>query len=183
MSLLRAAVELEVIEEQNPDAKGTEQAYEGRTPWRLAWGRLKKDRVAMVSLGFIVLLFLVAIFAPLLTALIGHGPNTQYTTSGLSLSGIPVAPGHNGFLLGTDDQGRDVLSRIIYGSRISLEVGVGATAGAVGEPASHRHAGEARIAEVVVAVEDGQDAGPRCRSRSFCSRSPSSPASDRAWTS
>ena len=128
MSLLRAAVELEVIEEQNPDAKGTEQAFEGRTPWRLAWGRLKKDRVAMVSLGFIVFLFLVAIFAPLLTALIGHGPNTQYTTSGLSLSGIPVAPGHNGFLLGTDDQGRDVLSRIIYGSRISLEVGVGATA-------------------------------------------------------
>jgi peptide/nickel transport system permease protein len=39
-----------------------------------------------------------------------------------------VGPGHNGFLLGTDDQGRDVLSRIIYGTRVSLEVGVGATA-------------------------------------------------------
>ena len=82
----------------------------------------------MISLGFIILLVLVAIFAPLLTALIGHGPNAQYTNTGLSLSGIPVGPGHNGFLLGTDDQGRDVLSRIIYGSRISLEVGVGATA-------------------------------------------------------
>jgi peptide/nickel transport system permease protein len=60
--------------------------------------------------------------------LIGHGPNTEYTTTGLSLSGIPVAPFHNGFILGTDDQGRDVLSRIIYGSRVSLEVGIGATA-------------------------------------------------------
>jgi peptide/nickel transport system permease protein len=86
----------------------------------------------MVSLVFIVLLLLVAIFAPLLTALIGHGPNTEYSNTGLSLSGIPVAPGHNGFLLGTDDQGRDVLSRIIYGSRVSLEVGLGATALALG---------------------------------------------------
>ena len=127
MSLLRTDVELEVVSELEHDQKGAEQSFEGRTPWRLAWGRLKRDRVAMVSLGFIVFLFLVAIFAPLFTALIGHGPNAQYTTKGLSLSGIPVAPGHNGFLLGTDDQGRDVLSRIIYGSRVSLEVGVGAT--------------------------------------------------------
>src|SRR6185437_10840515 len=104
------------------------QVVQGRTPWRLAWWRLRKDKVAMVSLAFIVLLVLVAIFAPVLTALIGHPPNTQYTNTGLSLAGIPVGPGHNGFLLGTDDQGRDVLSRIIYGSRVSLEVGVGSTA-------------------------------------------------------
>lgn len=101
---------------------------EGRTPWRLAWSRLRRDRVAMVSLGFITLLVLVALFAPLLTALIGHGPNQQFTNTGLSLSGIPVGPGHAGFILGTDDQGRDVLARIIYGTRISLEVGVGSTA-------------------------------------------------------
>jgi peptide/nickel transport system permease protein len=98
----------------------------------LAWARLRRDRVAMVSLGFIVLLLVVAIFAPLLTALLGHGPNTQYSTTGLSLSGIPVGPGQHGFLLGTDDQGRDVLARIIYGSRVSLEVGVGATVLALG---------------------------------------------------
>src|SRR5579862_8720201 len=85
---------------------------EGRTPWRLAWMRLRRDRVAMTSLCFIVFLVLVAIFAPLLTAAIGHGPNAQFINTGLSLSGIPVGPGHAGFLLGTDDQGRDVLSRI-----------------------------------------------------------------------
>jgi peptide/nickel transport system permease protein len=115
-----------------PDAKEADREFVGRTPWQLAWARLRRDRVAMVSLVFIVLLLLVAIFAPLLTALIGHGPNTEYSNTGLSLSGIPVAPGHNGFLLGTDDQGRDVLSRIIYGSRVSLEVGLGATALALG---------------------------------------------------
>ena len=81
----------------------------------------------MISLGFVIFLCLVAIFAPLLTALIGHGPNTQYSNTGLSIYDHPVGPS-GAFLLGTDDLGRDVLSRIIYGSRISLEVGVGATA-------------------------------------------------------
>ena len=108
--------------------EGTAIVTEGRPPWRLAWARLRKDRVAMVALGFVIFLVLVAIFAPVLTALIGHGPNEQFTNTGLSLSGIPVGPGQHGFILGTDDQGRDVLSRIIYGSRISLEVGVGSTA-------------------------------------------------------
>jgi ABC-type dipeptide/oligopeptide/nickel transport system permease subunit len=101
-------------------------AVEGRTPWQLAWLRLKRDKVAMGSLIFIVILILVAIFAPVLTALIGHGPNTQYPNTGLTSYGAPVGPSRT-FLLGTDDLGRDVLSRVIYGSRISLEVGIGAT--------------------------------------------------------
>jgi ABC-type dipeptide/oligopeptide/nickel transport system permease subunit len=128
MSLIRAAVEEEIVAEHNPDRSEVDHEFVGRTPWQLAWARLRKDRVAMVSLGFIVLLVLVAIFAPLLTALLGHGPNAQYPNTGLSLSGIPVGPGQHGFLLGTDDEGRDVLARIIYGSRVSLVVGVGATA-------------------------------------------------------
>ena len=52
-------------------------------------------------------------------------PSTPNT--GLSIYDHPVGPSR-AFLLGTDDLGRDVLSRIIYGSRISLEVGIGATA-------------------------------------------------------
>jgi peptide/nickel transport system permease protein len=132
VSLIRADLGIDEAAEHDPDRKDADHEFVGRTPWQLAWARLRRDRVAMVSLVFIVLLLLVAIFAPLLTALIGHGPNTEYSNTGLSLSGIPVAPGHNGFLLGTDDQGRDVLSRIIYGSRVSLEVGLGATALALG---------------------------------------------------
>lgn len=101
-------------------------AVEGRTPLQLAWRRLRRDRVAMVALGFIVFLALVAIFAPVLTALIGHGPDQQLYTTGLSPAGVPVGPSTR-FLLGADQLGRDVLSRIIYGSRVSLEIGVGAT--------------------------------------------------------
>lgn len=101
-------------------------AVEGRTPLQLAWRRLRRDRVAMVALGFIVFLALVAIFAPVLTALIGHGPDKQLYTTGLSPAGVPVGPSTR-FLLGADQLGRDVLSRIIYGSRVSLEIGVGAT--------------------------------------------------------
>jgi ABC-type dipeptide/oligopeptide/nickel transport system permease subunit len=104
-----------------------EQAVEGQTPMRLAWRRLRRDKVAMAALGFVVFITLVALFAPVLTMLIGHGPNTQYSNTGLSIYGHPVGPSR-AFLLGTDDLGRDVLSRLIYGARISLEVGVGATA-------------------------------------------------------
>jgi peptide/nickel transport system permease protein len=99
---------------------------EGRTPLQLAWRRLRKDKVSMICLGFIVFLVLVAIFAPLLVKLIGHPPNTEYP-NGLTLYDHPLGPSR-AFLLGTDDLGRDVLSRIIYGARVSLEVGVGATA-------------------------------------------------------
>ena len=104
-----------------------EAQIQGRTPLQLAWRRLRRDKVSMISLGFVIFLCLVAIFAPLLTALIGHGPNTEYSNTGLSIFDHPVGPSR-AFLLGTDDLGRDVLSRLIYGSRISLEVGIGATA-------------------------------------------------------
>ncbi len=104
-----------------------ELVVEGQTPMRLAWRRLRRDRVAMIALAFVVFIGLVGIFAPLLTALIGHGPNTQYPNTGLSIYGHPVGPSKM-FLFGTDDLGRDVLSRLIYGTRVSLEVGVGGTA-------------------------------------------------------
>lgn len=114
-----------------PDGSvSTEEAelvIEGRTPMRLAWRRLRRDKVAMASLVFVAFILLVGIFAPVLTALIGHGPNTQYPNTGLSIYGHPVGLSKT-FLLGTDDLGRDVLSRLIYGARVSLEVGVGGTA-------------------------------------------------------
>jgi len=100
---------------------------EGRSPWALAWIRLRHDRVAMISLGVIVFIVLVAIFAPLVASLTGHPPNEQYRSTGLTTDGLPKGPTSE-FLLGTDDLGRDILVRIAYGSRVSLLVGVAATA-------------------------------------------------------
>ena len=99
---------------------------EGRSPWALAWDRLRRDKVAMISLLVIVLIALMAIFAPLFSVWTGHPPNEQYHSTGLSLNGLPKAPSST-FYLGTDDLGRDVLVRIAYGARISLLVGVIAT--------------------------------------------------------
>jgi len=99
------------------------KAIEGRSPWQLALARLRRDRVAVGSAVVIGLIVLMAICAPLVAAAVGHGPNTQYRTTGLSPEGIPVGPNHT-FLLGTDELGRDVLVRIFYGARISLLAGV-----------------------------------------------------------
>jgi peptide/nickel transport system permease protein len=102
-------------------------AIVGRSPWLLAWQRLRRDRVAMISLAVIVLIVLMAVFAPLATTLTGHPPNEQYRTVGLTPDGLPRGPSST-FWLGTDDLGRDILVRIAYGARISLLVGVVSTA-------------------------------------------------------
>ena len=90
-----------------------------RGAWRRAWESLRRDKMALFG-AFIVLLFvLLAVFAPLLAP---HDYATQFT-NGLSDAGAPLGP--NGkFLLGTDDLGRDLLSRLIFGARVSLTIGV-----------------------------------------------------------
>jgi ABC-type dipeptide/oligopeptide/nickel transport system permease subunit len=100
-------------------------AIEGRGPWQLAWRRLRRDKVAMVSLGVIVLIALLAVAAPLFVHLTGHPPNKQYP-DGLTADGLPQPPSST-FWFGTDDLGRDVLVRTVYGARVSLAVGVVAT--------------------------------------------------------
>jgi peptide/nickel transport system permease protein len=98
-------------------------SIEGRSPWQLAWARLRRDRVAIGSFAVICLIVLLAILAPLIAHLLGHGPNTQFRSTGISAEGIPVGPGSK-FFFGADDLGRDVFLRVIYGARISLLVGV-----------------------------------------------------------
>ena len=73
---------------------------------------------------------LLAILAPVIARLVGHGPGEQFLDVGLSPAGIPMGPNRT-FLLGTDSLGRDVLVRIAYGTRVSLLVGVLASALAV----------------------------------------------------
>ena len=105
---------------------------EGRSPWRLATQRLLHDKASMISLGVIGLIVLVAIFAPVVAAIIGHGANEQFPAPiGVNASGQPLGPSSR-FLFGTDPNGRDILVRIAYGARISLIVGVLASVISVG---------------------------------------------------
>jgi peptide/nickel transport system permease protein len=99
---------------------------EGRSPARLAWARLHRDPVAIASAVTIAVLVAVAVAAPLIAHLVGHDPYTQYRETGLTPDGLPVGPSRQ-FLLGTDNLGRDLLVRIVYGTRISLLVGVMST--------------------------------------------------------
>jgi len=99
---------------------------EGRSPWRLAYERLRTDRAAKIAFGTILVIVLLAIFAPVFAAIVGHGPNQQFINIGENANGGPVPPGRT-FWLGTDNNGRDLFVRILYGARVSLLVGVLAT--------------------------------------------------------
>lgn len=78
------------------------------------WAQFRKNRTAMVGLGLIVFFIVVAIFAPLIAT---HDPIEQNIEQRLA------RPFTNGYILGSDDLGRDLFSRIIYGTRISLLIG------------------------------------------------------------
>jgi peptide/nickel transport system permease protein len=94
-----------------------------RSPLQLFWRRFRQDRVALVSLAFIVFLIVIAIAAPLVVSLLGlPGPYVQNLNLTDSF-GSPLGPSA-AHPFGVDSLGEDVLSRVIYGTRISLEVGV-----------------------------------------------------------
>jgi peptide/nickel transport system permease protein len=92
----------------------------------LIWRRLRRDRVAMFGAVLVGMLIMVALFAPLLAP---HDPAEQFR-DGLTPDGQPVpstsfsGKGGTEFLLGTDANGRDLLSRIFHGAQVSLTVGV-----------------------------------------------------------
>jgi peptide/nickel transport system permease protein len=92
----------------------------------LVWRRLRRDYVAMFGAILVGVLILVALFAPVLAP---HDPSEQFR-DGLTLDGQPVPStvfregSETQFPLGTDANGRDLLSRIFYGARVSLIVGV-----------------------------------------------------------
>lgn len=78
-----------------------------------AWRTLSSNALAMVGLAIIVVLILMAIFAPLIAT---HVPNAQ------DLAGRLRPPGWQGHILGTDELGRDIFSRIVYGARVTLYI-------------------------------------------------------------
>ena len=83
------------------------------TYWQDAWRRLKQNRLAMVGLWVIVAITLIAIFGPMLSPY-------SYSDQSLFDQNMYITREH---WLGTDDLGRDLLTRIMYGARISLTVG------------------------------------------------------------
>jgi len=98
-----------------------------RSPLQLFWRRFRRDRVAQVSAGFILLLIIVAIFAPLVVKLLGLPSPYAQNPNLTGPFGEPLGP-RSGHPFGVDQLGQDVASRVIYGTRVSLEVGVVGTA-------------------------------------------------------
>ena len=127
-----------------------EGAIEGKSPWLLAWRRLRRNYVALSFLGLFVLIVVICLMAPLYAHHVAHtGPNTghlgeSFTRNGKQVpvvstggfingqfhaGGIPVGPQlwHAGgrYVFGADTQGRDVAVRLLYGGLNSLKVGIG----------------------------------------------------------
>jgi peptide/nickel transport system permease protein len=98
-----------------------------RSPWELFFKRFREDKFALVSIGFLILLVLVAIFAPLVCSLVGAPGPYKADETALDIFGQPTGPS-SAHLFGVDQIGRDVFSRVVYGTRISLVVAFVSTA-------------------------------------------------------
>jgi oligopeptide transport system permease protein len=92
----------------------------GRSLWNEAWRRLRRNRAAMGGLWFLAVVALLALLAPLLSPFDYTMPDYDFVSAPPSLA--------SGHWLGTDDVGRDLWVRILYSARISLAVGLVATA-------------------------------------------------------
>lgn len=106
-------------------AAAIEQAVDWEVPeqqiglWQDAWHRFRRNRLAVLGAALVIFLILVAFLSPLLVHFgIIVDPIKQ------QVEHIEVGPGVAGHPLGTDELGRDTLSRLMFGSRVSLSVGI-----------------------------------------------------------
>ncbi len=119
-----------------------DESIEGRSPWYLAFRRLRRNKTAL-AFGMLFLIIVTAcLLAPVWANHYAHtGPNDEHLNGAITIDGhrTPVvaapAPGqlgstllgpglHARFLLGADQNGRDVMVRLLYGGRVSLYIGV-----------------------------------------------------------
>ena len=116
----------------------------GKSPWRLAGRRLLRNRVALAALALFALIVAASFAAPLYAEHVAHtdpfannlngttvvdGKRTEVLQQGggpLKLGETPIGPTwQSNYFLGADNQGRDVMARVLYGGRASLEIGIG----------------------------------------------------------
>lgn len=102
--------------------QGERQNLKGYSFWKEAFKRLKKNRPAMIGLFMIIIFSIIAVSAPLLSP---ADPIKQDLDNRLRPAGAPSRISRNGvYLLGSDEFGRDIFSRVLYGARISMSVGI-----------------------------------------------------------
>jgi peptide/nickel transport system permease protein len=91
--------------------------------WGDVWRRFRQQKVALVAAAVLLTMMLLALLAPVIAP---YDPTQQFRREGLSAVGEPLPP-NSMFWLGTDGLGRDVFSRLLWGARISLAIGIAAT--------------------------------------------------------
>ncbi len=106
-----------------------EELPPGIGPYKLAWRRLRRNKVALAFGGLFFVLVLMCVLAPVYANDIAHtGPNDENIAKALNQYGLPIGPTwHAKFFLGADGVGRDIAVRLLYGGRSSLEIGAEAT--------------------------------------------------------
>jgi peptide/nickel transport system permease protein len=93
-------------------------AHVGRSYWGAAFSRLRRNRIGVASGALLLFFVMVALTAPLIAGFITH---TNYSSQDLTNTfASPLSPGH---LLGTDDLGRDTLTRLLFGAQVSMGIG------------------------------------------------------------
>lgn len=110
-----------------PDDNGADVARGARTWWRDAMADFLSKPMAVTGAIILLALTLAAIFAPMLAP---YDPIHQFRQDGLTELGQPLPPNAQ-FWLGTDGVGRDLFSRLLHGARVSLGIGLSASAIAV----------------------------------------------------
>lgn len=115
----------------------------GRSPWRIAGRRLLRNKLALASLVLFLLIVLVSLLAPVYAHDIAHTAPFDSNVSGttvvdgrrvnvleqgggaLGIGEIPIGPTwQSNYFVGADNQGRDVMARVLYGGRSSLQIGI-----------------------------------------------------------
>ena len=114
-------------ESESAAAPQQKRIERGKSPTRIALGRLRQDRLAMICLGILILFVLIAIFAPLLAKLEGQSA-TAYHQDLIDDFGYPTIGPNSQHWFGIEPRlGRDLFARWVYGARPSLIVASVAT--------------------------------------------------------